>query len=63
MGLYEEPEKPANALEFFQQHLTADGPATSDMEALKKENADLKTKIEEVKREGWVEGMRVSSSF
>lgn len=52
VGLYEEPEKPGNALEFFQQHLTAEGPATSDMEALKKENHDLKAKIEEVRKAG-----------
>jgi hypothetical protein len=48
VGLYEEPEKPGNALEFFQQHLTAEGPATSDIEALKKENGELKARIEEV---------------
>ena len=48
--MYEEPEKPGNALEFFQQHLTAEGPATSDMEALKKENGELKARVEEVRR-------------
>ncbi len=48
-GLYEEPEKPANAIEFLQQHLSASAAGTSDLEALKKENAALKTRIEEVR--------------
>ena len=48
MGLYEEPEKPANALEFVHQHMSADAAGTSDVEALKKENAALKAQIEEV---------------
>lgn len=48
VGLYEEPEKPVNALEFIQQHLTADGPATSDFEVVKKENEELKLRNEEV---------------
>ena len=48
VALYEEAEKPANALEFLQQHLTADGPATSDYEVIKQENDELKARNEEV---------------
>ncbi len=48
VGLYEEPEKPANALEFVHQHMSPDAAGTSDVEALKKENAALKAQVEEV---------------
>eukprot|EP00730_Choanoeca_flexa_P011114 TRINITY_DN2314_c0_g1_i1.p1 TRINITY_DN2314_c0_g1~~TRINITY_DN2314_c0_g1_i1.p1 ORF type:complete len:103 (+),score=36.36 TRINITY_DN2314_c0_g1_i1:67-375(+) len=48
VALYEEAEKPANALEFLQQHLTSDGPATSDYEVIKQENDDLKARNEEL---------------
>ncbi len=50
VGLYEEPEKPANALDFVQQHLTSKAAGTSDVEALKAENASLKARIEEVRK-------------
>lgn len=48
VGLYEEPEKPSNALEFVQSHLTSVGPQTADIEILKTENSDLKKQVEEV---------------
>lgn len=49
VGLYEEPEKPNDALEYLQGHLKAGAPDTADVEALKQENADLKQKNEEVR--------------
>ena len=49
--MYEEPEKPSNALDYVQNHLHGGGPHTADVEALKAENADLKKQLEEVGRE------------
>ena len=51
VGLYEEPERPANAVDYIKRYLGA--PAGVDVEALKaelsrlkKENTDLRDKIE-----------------
>ena len=49
MGLYEEPEKPSNALEFVQNNLHGGGPHTADVESLKAENSNLKKQLEEVR--------------
>lgn len=51
MGLYEEPEKPNNALEFLKQHLGASGPETADVDALKLEVSELQEKIEQLQEE------------
>lgn len=51
VGLYEEPEKPNNALDFLKQHLGASGPETSDVEALKLELSELKQKVEQLSEE------------
>ena len=40
VGLYEEPEKPGNAIEFIKKYLGA--PSDTDVEALKAENDQLK---------------------
>ena len=40
VGLYEEPEKPGNAIEFIKKYLGA--PSDTDVEALKAENDGLK---------------------
>lgn len=48
VGLYEEPEKPGNALEFVQSHLTSVGSQSADVETLKAEIVDLKKQNEEV---------------
>ncbi|KAL6044473.1 c-Myc-binding protein-like [Balamuthia mandrillaris] len=54
VGLYEEPDKPASAVEFIKQHL---GSAVEDVnvqalrqenEVLKRENESLKKKVEEL---------------
>mmetsp|Transcript_35902 Transcript_35902/g.78920 ORF Transcript_35902/g.78920 Transcript_35902/m.78920 type:complete len:106 (-) Transcript_35902:342-659(-) len=42
VGLYEEPEKPANALDFIK--LTLGAPTGVDVEQLKAENEQLRTK-------------------
>ncbi|VDI66672.1 Hypothetical predicted protein [Mytilus galloprovincialis] len=51
VGLYEEPEKPNNALDFLKQHLGASGPETADVEALKLEVTELRQKIEQLTEE------------
>ena len=43
VGLYEEPDKPSQAIEFIKMQLGA--PGTTDVEALKSENEQLKDKV------------------
>ncbi|KAM4581247.1 c-Myc-binding protein-like [Odontesthes bonariensis] len=42
VSLYEQPEKPTNALEFIKQHLGAVGQTSSETEALQQEVIDLR---------------------
>jgi hypothetical protein len=56
VGLYEEPERPANAVDYIKRYLGA--PAGVDVEALKaelsrlkKENTELRDKIEKAQDE------------
>ncbi|KAI0210302.1 c-Myc-binding protein [Lamellibrachia satsuma] len=51
VGLYEEPEKPNNALDFLKQHIGATGPDTADVEALKLEVTELRQKLEQLTEE------------
>ncbi|XP_029370380.1 C-Myc-binding protein [Echeneis naucrates] len=44
VALYEEPDKPNNALDFIKLHLGAAGPGPADAEALRMELADLHRK-------------------
>ncbi|XP_030002715.1 C-Myc-binding protein [Sphaeramia orbicularis] len=44
VALYEDPDKPNNALEFIKLHLGAAGPEPTDIEALRMELADLQEK-------------------
>mmetsp|Transcript_66173 Transcript_66173/g.109949 ORF Transcript_66173/g.109949 Transcript_66173/m.109949 type:complete len:111 (-) Transcript_66173:226-558(-) len=46
VGLYEEPEKPANALDFIKMTLGA--PTGVDVDALKDENSQLRSKTNEL---------------
>ena len=46
VGLYEEPEKPAQALDFIKMTLGA--PTGVDVEALKAENEQLSKKVDEL---------------
>jgi len=43
VGLYEEPDRPPNAIDYVKKFLGA--PANIDVDAMKKENDDLKVKI------------------
>jgi len=51
VGLYEEPEKPNNALDFLKQHIGSGGPESADVEALKLEVSELKQKVEQLSEE------------
>ncbi|KXJ17086.1 c-Myc-binding protein isoform X2 [Exaiptasia diaphana] len=51
VNLYEEPEKPSNALDFVQMHLHGGGPDGADVEALKLEVAELKQTVEQLTAE------------
>ncbi len=49
VGLYEEPEKPGNALEFLTKHLQGPSASTGDVAQLKEENEALKREVEALK--------------
>ncbi|XP_066573650.1 C-Myc-binding protein [Amia ocellicauda] len=51
IALYEENEKPNNALDFLKQHLGVSGPEAADVEALRVELAELRQKYELVLEE------------
>ncbi|XP_029359449.1 c-Myc-binding protein-like [Echeneis naucrates] len=42
VALYEQPDRPSNALEFVKQHLGAAGQISADSEALQQEVLDLR---------------------
>ena len=46
VGLYEEPEKPGNAIEFIKKCLGA--PSDTDVDSLKAENEELRRKKREL---------------
>ena len=48
VGLYEEPEKPGNAVDFIKKCLGA--PSDTDVEALRAENDELKNEEDREKR-------------
>ena len=48
MGLYEEPEKPGNAIDFIKKCLGA--PSDTDVEELRAENEELKRKKGDLER-------------
>jgi len=51
VALYEEPEKPMNALDFLRHHLHGGLPETADVETLKLQVSELTQKNEELKDE------------
>ncbi|XP_071956449.1 c-Myc-binding protein-like [Antedon mediterranea] len=51
VGLYEEPEKPSNALDFLKLHIGNTGPQTADVEALRLEVTELRQKVEQLTEE------------
>ena len=63
VGLYEEPEKPNDALDFIKQHIGADGPDTGDVESLKLEVTELRQKNEQLTEENAELKARVSFDY
>ncbi|KAM9116327.1 C-Myc-binding protein isoform 2-T2 [Pangshura tecta] len=51
VALYEEPEKPNNALDFLKHHIGAAAPENPEVEALRLEVAEVKEKYEAVLEE------------
>ena len=49
VGLYEEPERPSSAMDYIKRYLGA--PAGVDVDGLRKENEELKSKVEKLKRQ------------
>lgn len=60
VGLYEEPERPANAVDYVKRYMGAS--AGQDSEALKRENEDLKQQLEELKQQTTQEASAEPSS-
>ena len=48
MGLYEEPERPVNAVDYIKKYIGA--PAGVDIDAVKVENDEMKSKIKELEK-------------
>ena len=46
VGLYEEPERPSNAIDYIKRHLSG----VNEFDALKKDNEDLKQKVKDLER-------------
>ncbi|XP_071499256.1 c-Myc-binding protein-like [Diadema setosum] len=51
VALYEEPEKPNDALDFLKQHMGTAGPDTADVEALRLQVSELQQKVEQLQDE------------
>ncbi|EPR57439.1 C-Myc-binding family protein [Toxoplasma gondii RUB] len=56
VGLYEEPDRPLNALDYIKKYLGAPTGADidalrSEVDSLKKENAGLKARVEQLQQE------------
>ena len=49
VGLYEEPERPINAIDYIKKYIGA--PPNVDVEGLKRENEQLKAELEKLKKQ------------
>jgi hypothetical protein len=47
VGLYEEPQRPANAIEYVQRYMGA--PQNIDVDGLRRENEQLKAEVERLR--------------
>ena len=54
VGLYEEPERPANAIEYIKRYIGA--PQHVDVDGLKRENEQLKAELEKLRVASGVSG-------
>ena len=59
VALYEEPEKPTNALDFIKQYLGA--PTSGDVETMKTEKEQLVKQVEDLKKQLEVRNQYVCS--
>jgi hypothetical protein len=50
VGLYEEPERPANAIDYIKRYIGA--PQNVDVEGLKRENDQLRAELEKLRKGG-----------
>jgi len=48
VGLYEEPERPPNAVDYIKRYLGA--PTGIDVEAMRSENEEMKAQIKEMRK-------------
>ena len=48
VGLYEEPDRPSNAIDYIKKYLGA--PASVDVDALRAENEEMKAKVKDLSR-------------
>ena len=48
VGLYEEPERPQNAIEYIKRYIGA--PQNVDVEGLKRENEQLRQELEKLRK-------------
>ncbi|XP_030851053.1 c-Myc-binding protein isoform X1 [Strongylocentrotus purpuratus] len=51
VALYEEPEKPNDALDFLKAHMGQGGPDTADVESLRLQVSELMQKVERLQDE------------
>lgn len=51
VNLYEEPEKPNNALDFLMKNMSQEGPDTADVESLKAEVMELRSQCSALSQE------------
>jgi len=51
VSLYEEPEKPSNAVDFLKHHISGSPPEAADMESMKLEMEELKEKNQRLEAE------------
>jgi predicted ATP-grasp superfamily ATP-dependent carboligase len=49
VGLYEEPERPMNAIDYIKRYMGA--PLNVDVEGLKRENDSLKIEVEKLRKQ------------
>jgi predicted ATP-grasp superfamily ATP-dependent carboligase len=49
VGLYEEPERPNNAIDYIKRYMGA--PQNVDVDALKRENESLKMQVDKLSRQ------------
>mmetsp|Transcript_28071 Transcript_28071/g.41469 ORF Transcript_28071/g.41469 Transcript_28071/m.41469 type:complete len:112 (+) Transcript_28071:102-437(+) len=49
VGLYEEPERPANAIDYVRKYIGA--PANVDVDSIKKENEELRAKVDKLTKQ------------